>query len=74
MKVYTEYFHTESEALAFVRGVELVNDSDVTVCGPRLQDGFEEGEENAIAVAVHDGGPIMEDDTCPLCGACDSKE
>src|SRR5438132_2362460 len=74
MKVYTEFFHTESEAGAFVRGVELAKDADMAVCAPRLQEGFEDGEENAWVVAVHDGGLIMEDDTCPLCGACDSVE
>jgi hypothetical protein len=74
MKVYTEYFHTESEACAFRRGVELVNDAHATICGPRLQDGFEDGEENAWAVVVHGGKKIMEDDNCPLCGACDSAD
>jgi hypothetical protein len=74
MKMCTEYFHTESEALAFVRGVELVNDAAVAISGPRLQEGFKDGEENAWAVAVHDGRKVMDNETCPICGACDSAQ
>jgi hypothetical protein len=62
MKVLTEFFHTESEADAFVRGVELATDSDMAVSGPRLQEGFEDGEENAWAVAVHHNGGTMEEE------------
>jgi hypothetical protein len=62
MKVHTKFFHTESEADAFVRGAELASGSDLAISGPRLQEGFEDGEENAWAVTVHDSGGTMEDE------------
>ena len=74
MKIYAEYFHTEEAAWAFCRGVELVGTSEVVPCGPKLQEGFEDGEENAWAVAVHDGRKIMGRDVCPSCGVFDSVE
>jgi hypothetical protein len=69
MKVHLERFCTEAEALAFVRAVELVNASEVAVCGPRQQEGLR--NEKVWAMAIHDGRSLMPDDTCPLCGACD---
>jgi hypothetical protein len=61
MKVNLEYFHDEMAANAFISGLQFVGHEDVAACGPKLQDGFQDGEENAWAVAIHDNRPLGTD-------------
>jgi hypothetical protein len=60
-----EFFHTEAEALAFIQGIELA-DRDWSVCGPRRQDGREDGQD-AWAVGLHIWGCFDEGERCPVC-------
>ena len=50
MPVIKKYFHTESEANAFIAGVEYVNDSAIEGCLVRILG--EDGAENSVVVEV----------------------
>lgn len=52
MAITQRWFHTESEANAFIEGVSFVNDSAVCILGC-VQEG-EDGTENAWRVDVQD--------------------
>jgi hypothetical protein len=62
MRILEEQFNTETEARAFIAGIELVNDSDVAAHEPRLQG-------TQWTVNVHDWASEQHADVCPLCGA-----
>ena len=80
MKVHVFHFHTLDEANCFLHGVETAqnlmpnqDDCFLGTCLPRLQEGFEDGEENAWLAAVHnhhDLGPAQ----CPVCGARETED
>lgn len=60
MKIHTRAFDTREEAVAFIAGVELVNDSALQCHDPQQV-------ESRWQVVCHDRDDTGEDEPCPVC-------